>query len=146
MELLAESLVVVFDSTRVRYFERNNAGKLTLKDELDSGLHRSSRELVTDRQGRGVTAGNGAHHAFEPKHDKHKLEKHNFVHEIAAALNAAYDKHNFSSLTIVAPKRSLGEFRALASDNLQSLSWREVPKDFSAYSEHELEKRLQPYF
>lgn len=143
----AETLVVVFDGAGARYFRRNAAGKLTLENEIESGLHSFSRGLTADKQGRSfASTGSGTRHAYEPKHDPHKQEKHDFVHQIAATLDAAYEQHKFGNLTIVAPARSLGEFRSLASDKLKALTWREVPKEFSQYSQTELEERLHPYF
>ncbi len=142
-----ETLVVVFDGAGARYFRRSESGKLTLESEIDSGLHSFSRNVTTDKHGRGfASSGSGVRHAYEPKHDPHKQEKHNFVHQIAASLDAAYEQHKFSHLAIVAPARSLGEFRTLASDKLKVLTWREIPKEFSQYSPHELEERLHPYF
>ncbi len=142
-----ETLVVVFDGAGARYFRRSEKGKLTLQTETRSGLHDFTRDVTDDQQGRTYSStGSGVRHAYEPRHDPHKQEKHDFVHKIAADLDAAYEQHTFSDLMIVAPARSLGEFRALASDKLKALTWREVPKEFSQYSQHELESRLQPYF
>ena len=140
-------LVVVFDGARARFFKRDPAGRLTSLSDMESGLHRFTHEAVSDRQGRGfASSGSGTRHAYEAKHDKHKQEKHDFVHLIVATLDTAYDQRKFDRLAIVAPERSLGEFRALASDKLKALVWREVPKEFTQYSVHELEERLRPYF
>lgn len=140
-------LVVVFDGAGARFFKRDPAGRLTSLSEMESGLHGFTHEVVSDRQGRSfASSGSGTRHAYESKHDKHKQEKHDFVHLIVAMLDTAYDQGKFDRLAIVAPGRSLGEFRALASDKLKALVWREVPKEFTQYSEHELEERLRPYF
>ena len=140
-------LVVVFDGARARFFNRDRAGWLAPLSEVESGLHRYTHDAVSDRQGRGfASSGSGTRHAYEAKHDKHKQEKHDFVHMIVAALDTAYDQRKFDRLAIVAPERSLGEFRTLASDKLKALIWREVPKEFTKYSAHELEERLRPYF
>jgi len=137
-------LVVVFDGARARFFKRDPGGRLTSLSDMESGLHRYSHEAVSDRPGRGfASSGSGTRHAYEAKHDK---QKHDFVHLIAATLDTAYDQRKFDRLAIVAPERSLGEFRALASDKLKALIWREVPKELTQYSEHELEERLRPYF
>ena len=142
-----ETLVVVFDGAGARFFKRNPAGQLTPLSEMESGLHHHTNEAVSDKQGRGFASSrSGTRHAYEPKHDKHKQEKHDFVHLIVATLDTAYDQRKFDRLAIVAPERSLGEFRALASDKLKALVWREVSKEFTHYSSHELEERLLPYF
>jgi protein required for attachment to host cells len=113
---------------------------------MQSGLHRFTREAVSDQQGRTFSSvGGGVRHAYEPKHDPHKMEKHDFVHSLTKTLEDAYDQGAYRHLIVVAPERSLGEFRDLASPRLRGLVTQEVPKELIQYSEHELEERLKPY-
>lgn len=138
-------LIVVFDGAGARYFKRSTKGRLELLNEVDSGLHRRTSETVSDRQGRTfASAGGGIRSPYEPKHDPHKMEKHNFVHRIVKQLDDSYDRNEFKHLVIVAPQRSIGEFRAIASDKLRRAVWREVPKELTQLSAHELENRLKP--
>jgi protein required for attachment to host cells len=138
-----EVLVVVFDGARARFLKRAANGRLTLLNEIASGLGRKTSEIVSDRQGRNfASVGGGIRHPYEPKHDPHKLEKHNFVHGIVKALDDSYDQNKFKQLVVVAPERSLGEFRALASDKLLRLIAQEVPKELTQLPVHELEGRL----
>jgi protein required for attachment to host cells len=142
-----EVLVVVFDGARARFFRYWPNGKLTPLQEMESGLHRNNQETVTDKPGRGFgSAGSAVRHGMEPKHDPHKMEKHNFVHAIVKLLDDAYDQGKFERLAVVAPKRSLGEFRELASSKLHKLIWREVAKDLTHYSNDELTARLAADF
>jgi protein required for attachment to host cells len=60
-------------------------------------------------------------------------------------LDDAYDQGAYRHLIVVAPERSLGEFRDLASPRLRGLVTQEVPKELTQYSEHDLEERLKPY-
>ena len=139
-------LVVVFDGAGARQFKRSADGRLELLSETASELHSRTSEAVSDRQGRNfASAGGGARSSYEPKHDPHKMEKHNFVHRIVKELDDSYDQHKFKHLVIVAPQRSLGEFRAIASDKLSRAVWREVPKELTQFSAHELESRLKPF-
>ena len=139
-------LIVVFDGAGARYFKRSAKGRLALLNEADSGLHRRTSETVSDRQGRSfASAGGGIRSPYEPKHDPHKMEKRNFVHRIVKELDDSYDRLEFKHLVIVAPQRSLGEFRAIASDKLLRAVWREVPKGLTHLSAHELESRLSPF-
>ena len=138
-------LIVVFDGAGARYFKRTAKGRLALLNEVDSGLHRRTSETVSDRQGRSfASAGGGIRSPYEPKHDPHKMEKHNFVHRIVKELDDSYDRNEFKHLVIVAPQRSLGEFRSIAPDKLRRAVWREVPKELTQLSAHELESRLKP--
>ena len=142
----SEVLVVVFDGARARFFHYWPNGKLAPLQEMESGLHRNNQETVTDKPGRAFSSVGHGRSAIEPKHDPHKMEKHNFVHAIVKLLDDAYDQGKFERLAVVAPKRSLGEFRELASPKLHKVVWREVAKDLMHFSNEELSERLASDF
>jgi protein required for attachment to host cells len=144
MDIL-DTLVVVFDGAKARFFKFHADGHLRASAEMQSGLHRFTRDVVSDREGRTFSSVGSMHHAYEPKHDPHKMEKHDFVHMLVKTLDDAYDQGAFRHLIVVAPERSVGEFRDLASPRLRALVTHEVPKELTQYSEHELEERLKPY-
>lgn len=140
-----ETLVVVFDGARARFLRRDKKGRLTLESEIESGLARKTSEIVSDRQGRNfASAGGGVRSAYEPKHDPHKMEKHNFVHGLVKALDDSFDRNEFREMIVVAPERSLGEFRTLAPDKLLRVTV-EVPKELTQLSVHELQQRLNEF-
>jgi protein required for attachment to host cells len=140
-----EVLVLVFDGAGARFFKRSPNGRLELLQEITSDLHRKTSESVSDRQGRTfASAGGGIRSPYEPKHDPHRMEKHDFVHQLVKGLDDSYDQGKFKHLVVVAPERSLGEFRKLASDKLRRVVWRELPKELTQLSLHELEQRLKP--
>ena len=138
-------LVAVFDAAHVRFFEYIKArGRLDpILGDVSSGLHHDRRDIETDRPGRG-TSSDGQHHAYESRHDPRKLEKHDFVRAIAQAIEAALDRHKFNKLVVVAPSRSVGEFRAVAGDKVKHTIWREVPKELAGLSDVELANHLVP--
>ena len=139
-------LVVVFDGARARFFEREAGGRLNEVLSEYSNLAHHARDAGSDKPGRGFSsAGGGVRHAYEPQHDKHKMEKHNFVQELVQAVEHAYDLHAYDELVVVAPKRSLGEFRALAPEKLKRIISHEVQKELTGLSRNELEERLAPY-
>jgi protein required for attachment to host cells len=141
---LQQVLIVVFDGGKARFF-RFKADGLHPAAEMESGLHRFTRETVSDKPGRGfASAGGGVRHAMEPKHDPHKQEKHDFVHRLVDLLDDAYDQHSFRHLIVVAPERSLGEFREIASAKLRNVVVKELGKELTQYSVPELEERLRP--
>ena len=142
---MEHALIIVFDGAGARYFKLSPKGRLQLLKEVASVLHRKTSETVSDRQGRGfASAGGGIRSPYEPKHDPHKMEKHNFVHRMVKELDDSYDRNEFKHLVLVAPERSLGEFRTLAPDKLRKAVSHEVPKELTHLSEHELERRLKP--
>jgi len=140
------TLVAVFDSAQVRFFEyRKNRGRLApVLDDIASRLHHDRRAIDSDKPGRGFSSG-GQHHAYESPSDPRKLEKHNFVRAIAQALDAACEQHKYRALVVVAPERSLGEFRSVASDRLKRTVWREVPKDLAGFSHDDVQNHLVPF-
>ena len=142
---LLDTLIVVFDGAKARFFKPQDNGKLRPSAEMQSGLHRFTREAVSDKPGRGfASAGGGVRHGYEPKHDQHKMEKHDFVHRLVATLDDAYDQQAFRHLIVVAPERSIGEFRELASAKLRNIVVGELAKELTQLSDPELEERLRP--
>ena len=139
------TLVAVFDSAHARFFEYKPAhGRLdVVLEDVASGLHHDRRDIDTDKPGRGF-GGNGQHHAYESSSDPRKVEKHDFVQAIARAIDAAYDQHKFNALILVAPERSLGEFRSVASNKVKKAVWREVPKELANFNNSDLRHRLIP--
>ena len=106
-------------------------------------MHHDRRDIESDRPGRGISSG-GQHHAFESHSDPRKMEKHNFVHAIAQAIETALEQHKFNALVVVAPERSVGEFRTVASDKVRKTIWREVQKEFANLTDSELSTHLIP--
>jgi protein required for attachment to host cells len=142
---LLETLVAVFDGEKARFFKYQADGHLRATAEMQAGLHRFSREAISDKQGRSfATAKGGIRHSYEQKHDQHKMEKHNFVHRLVATLDDAYDQGAYRHLIVVAPERALGEFRSIASPKLRKIVLKELAKELTQYSEAELEQRLHP--
>ncbi len=58
-------------------------------------------------------------HAFEPHHDPHKLEKHNFTAELARTLDGLCGRYD--RLVVVAPPRSLGELDTLLTPQVKRM-------------------------
>ena len=140
---LLDLLVVVFDGAKARFFKGDAASVLRPSAEMQSELHRFSRDAGSDKNGRRFSA--TGRQAIEPKHDLHRLEKHNFVLRLVKLLDTAYDQGAFRQLIVVAPERSLGEFRELASRRLMRLVIRQIPNELTQYSDHELIQRLKPH-
>lgn len=138
------TLVAVFDSAHARFFEYDQRhGRLeVVLDDVSSGLHHDKRDIEADKPGRGFSG--GQRHAYESQHDSRKLEKHGFVRAIAQALEQVLEQHQYRRLAIVAPHRSVGEFRSVASDKVLRSVWREVPKELVILSDAELRQQLLP--
>lgn len=139
---MLDLLIVVFDGRMARFFKGDASAGLKPVSEMHSELHRFARETGSDKDGRRFSA--SGRHAMEPKHDLHKEEKHDFVLKLVRMLDTAYDQGAFKRLIVVAPERSLGEFRTVASAKLLKLVAAQLPKELTQYSDHEILERLRP--
>jgi protein required for attachment to host cells len=141
------TLILVADGSKARFLkESEDHKKLVPAEDADlvaPKARRPDRDLVTDKPGRGFsTARDGRRGAFEPPHDWHKLEKHNFTAELAKRLDKACTAKRFDRIVVVAPKRSLGELRTLLSPRVRQMVSHEVAKDLTASSPTALRKAL----
>ncbi|MCW5737094.1 MAG: host attachment protein [Enhydrobacter sp.] len=128
--------IVVADGSRARFFEPGEDSRtLAPTDQTEmtaAEARRPARDLVTDKPGRGfASAGSDARHAFEPPHDIHKMQKHDFTARLAGVLDKACEEGRFDRLVLVAPPRSLGELRTLLSDRVKKTVAHEVGKDLT---------------
>lgn len=69
------TLVAVFDSAHARFFEYKPAhGRLdVVLEDVASGLHHHSRDIGTDKPGRGLGS-DGQHHSYESSSDPQDRE------------------------------------------------------------------------
>lgn len=130
------TLIVVADGARARFLEPSgDSHKLVPSEQGEmtaAEARRPARDLTTDRPGRGfASAGSSERHAFEPAHDIHKMQKHNFTARLAEVLDRACGEKQFDRLVLVAPDRSLGELRTLLSPRVKQAVSHEVAKDLT---------------
>src|SRR5882672_8305856 len=138
------TLIVVADGARARFFEpRHDAHTLVPARQADMVAPQSrlqNQEIVADKPGRGRGFGSAEasthRHAFEPTHDPHKLEKHNFTVELARALDGLCEQYD--RLVVVAPPRSLGELDTLLTPQVKKMVSHRIPKDLTGASPPDL--------
>lgn len=147
---ISPTWIVVMDSSVARFYALHRDADGTLRidaaaDAMTSDLHRHAQDLKSDAPGRGFrSATSSAHHGLEPKHDYHKLEKHDFVRSVSDVLKTAHDAHAFERLVLVAPERSLGELRSVLAKPVGECVWREIGKDLVKLTDQELWARIEP--
>ena len=102
---------VVADGGRARILQKRDEQEAfdTQREFVSADIHRHTHELGAERPGRVHESTNSAHHAAEPRVDLHRVEKQNFVDEVATALNEANAQDAFDRLILVAPAHALGE-------------------------------------
>ena len=99
-----------------------------------------TREQGTDRPGRTNDA--GTHKSAVQQSDWHQLAEDRFVHELVDDLTAAFNRHEFDALVIVAPPAALGEMRKVLPDQIRSHVLSEINKDLTHLKVHELQEAI----
>lgn len=141
------TLVVVADGARARFFEpRHDTHALVPAAQADMVAPKSrlqNQDIVSDKPGRGFgSVDAGTHrHAFEPQHDPHKLEKHNFMAELARTLDGLCSQYD--RLVVVAPPRSLGELDTLLKPQVKKMVSHRIPKDLTGADPTDLWRALE---
>jgi protein required for attachment to host cells len=109
-----------------------------------------SRELVTDRPGRGKrpggTGSGEGRHQKGPGTDPHRHEKARFAHTVAEAVEGQRTRSRLDSLLVVAPPKMLGDLRNEFSDEVRSLVREEIPKDLANLKPAEIEDHFPEIF
>jgi protein required for attachment to host cells len=144
----AVTWIVVMDSAQARIFSlrtgRDGRELSPAMPSLLSTLGRRSQDERSDKPGRSFASVGTVRHAIEPKHDYHKLAKHDFARTVAALVEKGLAARQFNRLVLVAPRRTLGELRALMSKRIKQRIQREVAKDFALLGPQELWTRIAP--
>jgi protein required for attachment to host cells len=128
--------VIVADGAVARLFVPNDDETALVESKLPglhaSELHAHARDVNSDAPGRSfASAGGGTRHSIEPRHDPHKMEKHKFAAAVAKALDESCEARAFDTLVLVAPNRSVGEFRILLSERVQARIGQVIAKDLT---------------
>ena len=141
--------VVVADGARARFFTPHEGGRkfavVGPGNLVAPQSKQRPRALGSDKPGRGfASAGSSGRHAFETRHDAHKLEKHRFMVVLAEALDAACAAKAVDRLVLVLPRRSLGELRPLLPRRVASRVQLEIAKDLTTQTMTALWRQLSP--
>lgn len=98
-------------------------------------------EHGTDRPGRAVESTTGRRSAMEQT-DWHDLAERDFASEVAETVERHHRDGDFSKLVVVAPARTLAEFRQRFSKELHGTVLAELDKDLTKHPVHEIERVL----
>lgn len=101
------------------------------------------QDLVTDQPGRTFDISGKGRHRIEPKSSRKRQAESRFASEIAEQISRASDAREFSTFSIVAPPRILGELRAAIKAPLRAHIACEIPKDLTSASCDEIKKHIE---
>lgn len=100
-------LIVIADGAQARFVRVRPPGKFETERRFESvTAHLRSSDLRSDGPGASFHTGATAHHAVQPRHDPHQMEKTDFARTVASELNAL-PEGSFGGLILVAPTRLL---------------------------------------
>ncbi len=140
----SKTWILIADGARARIFVNDGPGK-GLKPAISKEFateHKPTREVMSDRPGSNASGG-AVRHGYAPRTDWHQFEKHRFAASMAAVLNKEAKHHAFERLVLVAPPEPLGSLRAKLDSATRGRVVKEIGKDLTNLTEHELPKRLE---
>ncbi len=138
-----QTWILIADGSRAHVVLNEGIGKgVTPVIHRDQETARTpTRELGSDKPGRGFESTDGSRHAIEPRVDWHRFEKHQFAEKMARILNKAAGRR-FDRLVLVAPPETLGVLRAALSPRTRDMVIAEVGKDLTSVRLQDLPARL----
>lgn len=125
---MGRHLVLVADSSNARIMEKSDGRLSQLGPVYDRDTLIGDFDKGASKPGRIKKTSSGTH-SFAPHSDIHRVEKDQFIKEIAKHLNNGLS--NMDSLVLIAPPQTLGELRKQLSANVLSKVEREVGKDLT---------------
>lgn len=133
--------IVVADGAGYRIFSSLKLGGPMKKvaEKTFPKAKKFTRELGTDRPGRNQGSLRQARHAFANPADWHDQEEKEVARALADLLNERHQEKAFDRLVLVAPPRMLGDVRGFLEHTDKGYPWREIDKDLTRLSKHELE-------
>ena len=101
-----------------------------------------TREQGTDRPGRAFKRAHSNRRGSMEMTDWHELEEQRFTRRVAAAMEGLVRERKVPALVIVAPPRTLAEFRQAFHPDVQKRILTEVDKDLTKHPVGEIESHL----
>lgn len=137
--------ILIADGARARVvrYEGPVEGLVPALDKDFVSVHSATRELGSDKPGRGQGGASGSRQVFEDRVDWHTYEKHLFAVALAGELEHAQDRGAFDDLVLIAPPKALGELRMALSKKVKDCVSAELDKDLTHVPVHELKDHLK---
>ncbi len=137
---------VVADGAKARILaRRGTTGVLESASNLcfaEAEARVPTREVGADRPGRVHESADVTRHAMAPRVDWHRFAKERFARDVAGALERAAGEKLYDALVLVAPPRTLGDLRQALGKHAGARVTREIGKDLTNISDHDLPAHL----
>jgi protein required for attachment to host cells len=145
--------IVTADEGRARIFSETDRSQPLeeVEDMVNAPARMRTEEKYTDRLAGPTAAGKSIHDTggavpnkqYEPPQTPEEHEAETFGKAICAYLLKAHEERRFHKLVLVAAPKFLGVLRAEIDPRLKPLLTREINKDLTHSSGHELRAQLQ---
>lgn len=141
---MTQTLVVVADSGRARFYTLENKGKpmVEVADLIHAEARMRANELISDRKGRTFDSKGSARHAKEYRNPIKVQHAQKFAREICAYIEAERKKNKFTNLALVAAPGFLGILRKTLGPESGKLITREIDKDLVLMQEDVIREHL----
>jgi protein required for attachment to host cells len=133
---MGRNLVLVADSSKARIMEKNGSKLHILQPVYERDEIVTDFDLGSAKPGRIKAKALSSTHSYSQRSDVHRIEKDQFLREVAKHLNNGIS--DMESLVLVAPPQTLGDLRKLLSQHVLSKVDHEVAKDLTKLREDEL--------
>lgn len=138
-------LIILFDGEHARFVWPSEANVLHTERVISSKeAHHRSSDLRTDRPGASFHSDSTAHHALNPRHDPHDLEKENFVRFVASEIKSMPDDA-FGGIVLAAPTYALNIIKDELPVSISEKLLGTIAKDLIKVPDDELWEHLKAF-
>ncbi|MBN8891635.1 MAG: host attachment protein [Rhodospirillales bacterium] len=114
----------------------------TILEFESTAAHLRSSDMGSERPGKVHESASTTRHAVEPKHDRHRQAKHDFVVDVARQVAERAGQKAFDRLVLVAPGHALHDLREALSPAVAALVVGMLEKDLTKTTDREMGEHL----
>jgi protein required for attachment to host cells len=138
-------LIVLFDGEHARFVYSSEANVLHTERVFSSeAAHQRSSDLRSDRPGASFHSDSSAHHALNPRHDPHDMEKIGFARFVASEISDI-PEDEFDSIVIAAPSYALNIIKDVLPASVFAKLHGTVAKDLVKVPDQKLWEHLKAF-
>ncbi|MFT8643645.1 host attachment protein [Gluconacetobacter sp.] len=117
------------------------AHRRLLRRDIRASAHQRTSDLGDDAPGASYHTGSTAHHALNPRHDRHRLEKASFSKFVAGQINER--NHAYARLLVIAPAHSNAEIVSHLGPEAGRKLIGTIGKDLTGLPDHRLKEHIE---
>ncbi len=137
--------IVITDGARSRILFNDGPGTGVAEVEGTDvrAPHPSDRDIISDRPGRVYESATVGQHSLETGSSPKRLNKIEFVKNLAGFLQTEMAKKSFDRIIVAAAPKSLGDLRASLSKDVKEVVIGELAKDLTQIPDEEIPDHLE---